>query len=59
MLKRNAPVTMLRMTSQSSQDVVVKNLVATIDELLGPLMAVYNTEGSGEAFHIMDFLKDM
>lgn len=43
----------------------VKNLVATIDELLDLLVAVHSTEGSGEAFHIMDtlqlmdFLKDM
>ncbi|KAF2432136.1 hypothetical protein EJ08DRAFT_695933 [Tothia fuscella] len=43
----------------------VKNLVATIDELLDLLVAVHSTEGSGEAFHIMDtlhlmeFLKDI
>lgn len=43
----------------------VKSLVATIDELLDLLVAVHSTEGSGEAFHIMDtlqlmdFLKDM
>jgi hypothetical protein len=45
--------------------IAVKNLVATIDELLDLLVAVHSTEGSGEAFHIMDtlhlmdFLKDM
>ncbi|KAF2405083.1 hypothetical protein EJ06DRAFT_11759 [Trichodelitschia bisporula] len=45
--------------------VAVKNLVATIEELLDLLVAVHSTDGSGEAFHIMDtlhlmeFLKDM
>lgn len=43
----------------------VKALVGTIDELLDLLLAVHSTEGSGDAFHIMDtlrlmeFLKDM
>lgn len=43
----------------------VKNLITTIDELLDLLVAVHNTENTGEVFHIMDtlhlmeFLKDM
>lgn len=43
----------------------LKNLIATIDELLDLLVAVHSTEATGEIFHIMDtlhlmeFLKDM
>jgi len=43
----------------------LRNLIATIDELLDLLVAVHNTEATGEVFHIMDtlhlmeFLKDM
>lgn len=43
----------------------VKNLVATVDELLDLLVAVHSAESSGEAFqimdtlHLMEFLKDM
>ncbi|KAF1830351.1 hypothetical protein BDW02DRAFT_633706 [Decorospora gaudefroyi] len=43
----------------------LKNLIATIDELLDLLVAVHSTEATGEVFHIMDtlhlmeFLKDM
>lgn len=43
----------------------VKNLITTIDELLDLLVAVHNTDATGEVFHIMDtlhlmeFLKDM
>ena len=43
----------------------IKVLVSTLDELLDLLVAVHNTEASGEAFHIMDtlrlmeYLKDM
>jgi hypothetical protein len=45
--------------------VAVKNLVATVDELLDLLAAVHGGEGNGEVFrimdtlHLMDFLKDM
>lgn len=45
--------------------VALKNLIATIDELLDLLVAVHSTEATGEIFHIMDtlhlmeFLKDM
>jgi hypothetical protein len=47
--------------------IAVKNLVATVDELLDLLSAVHSAEGngSGEVFrimdtlHLMDFLKDM
>ena len=34
----------------------VKNLIGTIDELLDLLVAVHCTDGTGEAFHIMDTL---
>ncbi|KAF1852032.1 uncharacterized protein K460DRAFT_299706 [Cucurbitaria berberidis CBS 394.84] len=43
----------------------LKDLIATIDELLDLLVAVHSTEATGEIFHIMDtlhlmeFLKDM
>lgn len=43
----------------------LRNLIATIDELLDLLVAVHSTEATGEVFHIMDtlhlmeFLKDM
>ena len=43
----------------------VKNLVATVDELLDLLAAVHGGDGTGEIFrimdtlHLMDFLKDM
>ncbi|OAL50281.1 hypothetical protein IQ07DRAFT_680588 [Pyrenochaeta sp. DS3sAY3a] len=43
----------------------LRNLIATIDELLDLLVAVHSTEATGEIFHIMDtlhlmeFLKDM
>ncbi|KAF2205630.1 hypothetical protein GQ43DRAFT_477220 [Delitschia confertaspora ATCC 74209] len=43
----------------------VRDLIATIDELLDLLVAVHSTEATGEVFHIMDtlhlmeFLKDM
>ncbi|KAF2749235.1 hypothetical protein M011DRAFT_466356 [Sporormia fimetaria CBS 119925] len=43
----------------------VKDLIATLDELLDLLVAVHSTEAVGEVFHIMDtlhlmeFLKDM
>ncbi|KIW06257.1 uncharacterized protein PV09_02729 [Verruconis gallopava] len=45
--------------------IAVKNLVATVDELLDLLAAVHSSEGNGEIFRIMDtlnlmdFLKDM
>jgi hypothetical protein len=54
--------------AQDAEDplfVAVKNLITTIDELLDLLVAVHNTEATGEVFHIMDtlhlmeFLKDM
>lgn len=43
----------------------LRNLIATVDELLDLLVAVHSTEATGEVFHIMDtlhlmeFLKDM
>ncbi|KAH9875386.1 hypothetical protein J1614_004878 [Plenodomus biglobosus] len=43
----------------------LRNLIATIDELLDLLVAVHSTDAAGEVFHIMDtlhlmeFLKDM
>jgi dedicator of cytokinesis protein 3 len=43
----------------------LKDLIATIDDLLDLLVAVHSTESTGEVFHIMDtlhlmeFLKDM
>ncbi|KAL6703580.1 Deoxycytidine kinase 1 [Coniothyrium glycines] len=45
--------------------VALRNLIATVDEMLDLLVAVHSTEATGEVFHIMDtlhlmeFLKDM